>query len=185
MAGESAERAAAARRKWKTEKARAALGAEFASRGRHLIGEWCDFDESTRLSEGAERLGPAPDRMIQRWPTKQRLVEALEAGESSLRRLGDVYVLVLDVPDAEWIRIRGEAVSADLAHAAGEWLTDGFIVFLPWVASLLSVDVEEQGGVSFIETTLIGEGFGELRAYFAEIGPESQEIVRPNGLNSN
>lgn len=186
MAGEIANRAAAARWKWKTEKARAALIAEFASRGQRLAGEWCDLDESTRLGDGAERLGPAADRIGQRWSTKRQLVEALEAGESALRRLGVVYVLVMDAPDAGWSKIRGEVVSADLARAAGEWLTDGFIAFLPDAASLLSVDVEEKGGVSFIETTLIGDGFGELRARFVERGPMPQEVLDgPSGPNLN
>ncbi|MDT7805725.1 MAG: hypothetical protein QOI78_9158 [Actinomycetota bacterium] len=35
---------------------------------------------------------------------------------------------------------------------------------------------------SFIETTLVGEGFGELGAYFAERGPGPQEIT--NGPSS-
>lgn len=177
MVGEIASRAAAARWKWKAANARAALSAEFASRGRQLAGEWCDLDESTRLGDGAERLGPASDRIIQRWSTKRQLVEALEAGESALRRLGGVYVLVMDAPDAGWVKVRGEAVSADLAHAAADWLTDGFIVFLPDAASLLSVDVEGNGDVSFIETTLIGDGLGELRACFIERGPAPQKIM--------
>lgn len=177
MVGELANRAVVARWRWKANKARATVTAKFESRGRHLIGEWCDLDESTRLDDGAERLGPTPSRIIQRWPTKQQVVEALEASASSLRQLGDVHVLIMDAPDAKWIRVRGDVVSTDLGPAAGEWMTDGFIVFAPDVASLLSVDIEEEGGVSFIETTLIGEGLGELRSYFAERGPVPQEVV--------
>jgi hypothetical protein len=177
VVGEIENRASLARWKWKAEKARIAVSASFESRNRELVGEWCEFDESTRLSEGTERLGPSPDRIIQRWPTKLQFIAAVEACGPALRKLDHVYVLIMDSPDAGWIRVRGALVSSELARAASEWLTDGFIAFYPDRESLLSVDVEERGGVSYIETTLIGDGFGELRDCFNERGPSPLRIV--------
>jgi hypothetical protein len=180
VAAEIASRAALARWKWKAERARAAIAAEFGSRNQQLIGEWCDFDESMSLSESAERLGSSQGRIIQRWPTKPQLIDALEACGPALRKLGHVYVLIMDLPDAAWIRVSGELLSSELARAAGEWLTDGFIAFDSRKESLLSVDVEERDGESYIETTVIGDGFGELCGCFSERGPSPLRIAGPS-----
>ncbi len=177
VAEELASRAASARWKWKAERARTAITAAFESRDQHLAGEWCGFEESTGLGERVERLGPSPGRIIQRWPAKRQFVAALQACGSAAFPSVDVHVVVMDAPDAGWIRVRADLVAGDLARAVGEWMTDGFIAFDPEVDSLLSVDVEEKGGVSFIETTLIGAGFGELRAWLGKRGPSPLVVV--------
>jgi hypothetical protein len=177
VAGDIENRASLARWKWKAEKARAAVSANFSNHGQKLVGEWCGYDESTTFSNGTERLGSAAGRIIQRWPTKRQFIEATKVCGQTCGDLGYVYVLVMDVPDAAWMRVRGELLCTELAPAAAEWLTDGFIAFDPDKESLLSVDVEERGGASYIETTIIGEAFRELRDCFNEHGPAPLTIV--------
>jgi hypothetical protein len=77
----------------------------------------------------------------------------------------------MDVPDAAWIRVSTDVLLNDLVPAAGEWMSDGFIVFDSGSDSLLSIDVEEKHGTSVIETTTIGTGFDRLRDCYLQRGP--------------
>lgn len=160
--GEISDRGAAARWRWRAERARADVFAAFTGHGHVFAGEWCDREESERLSRVAERLGPSPARVIQRWPDRRRLAGILgTAGPAEVR------LLILDFPDAGWARVPAGVVTPGFARAV-EWMTDGFVVFDPEREALLSVDVEAR----FVETTVIGDGFGFLRA-----GPAPLPIV--------
>jgi hypothetical protein len=130
-----------------------------------------------RLNEAAQRLGPSPDRIIHRWSTKHQFVEAVQICSPAFLRLNYLYVQITDLPDAAWIRVRSDILPSELSRAAGEWLTDGFIAFHLPTESLLSVDVEERGGISYIETTIIGEGFVGIRDCFNEYGPSPLSIA--------
>jgi hypothetical protein len=174
--GEVSDRASLARWNWKARNARATLSAMFTSHGYQLVGEWCDFEQSTRLSESAARLGPSPTRTIQRWDAKQSFIAAADSCIGALDSFERLYVHIMDAPDAGWIHVPSDHVLSKLARAASEWLTDGFIAFDPESESLLSVDVEEMSGTQFIESTVIGNKLTTLRDYFKERGPQPLEI---------
>lgn len=170
-------RAELLRRKRRVDLARSSLADAFAEHGHSLVGDWCDLDESTRLTEACRRLGPSPSRVIQRWPTKEQFVEVtLSCGVSGLPG-PDLCASVMDAADSEWIRVTTSVLLTDLVPAAGEWMSDGFIVYDSGSDSLLSVDVEEQNGRSVIETTIIGGGFDALRDCYAEYGPSPLPIL--------
>jgi len=84
--------------------------------------------------------------------------------------------MVMDQPESAWIEVSAEDLLSEVVPSAGEWLTDGFIMFDPVTSSLVSVDVEEGAGVTFIESTIIGRGFGALRQCFEQFGPEPLQI---------
>jgi hypothetical protein len=170
-ADDMSDRAERWRWKRRAESARSALAAAFAEHGRGLAGDWCDLDESHQLTERCEALGPSPSRVIQRWPAKERFLEVTRSCWAAVPSDPDLRVLVMDTPDAAWIRLSADAILADLVPAAGDWMSDGFIVFHSPSDSLLSVDVEERNGFSVIETTIIGGGFDALRQCYAECGP--------------
>jgi hypothetical protein len=172
-------RASLARSNWKGERARAVVSTVFESHDQRLVGEWCDFEQSVRLTEGAERLGSSPARVIQRWPAGHQLTEILSACAGALGTLNEINVLIMDQPDAGWVRVRADLLSFELARAAAEWMTDGFIAFDPVTESLLSADVEQGSGSTFVETTVIGDGFGGLRQCLREGGPAPLSIVDP------
>lgn len=170
-------RAELLRRKRRVDLARASLADAFAAHGHSLVGDWCDLDESTWLTEACKRLGPSPSRVIQRWPTKEQFVEVtLSCGASGLPG-PDLCASVMDAADSEWIRVTTSVLLTNLVPAAGEWMRDGFIVYDSRSDSLLSVDVEEQNGRSVIETTIIGGGFDVLRDCYAEYGPSPLPIL--------
>jgi hypothetical protein len=170
-------RSALARWRWKAEKARTALIATFSAHDRQLVGEWCSFDESMRMDDDSRRLGASPARVIQRWATRQRFIEAFRSCEPVPSQLEYIYVLVMDMPDAAWVRVRFDLLSSDLVPAAAAWLTDGFIALDPESESLISVDVEENDGSCFIETTFIGDMFHEIRDCLNDREPLVLEII--------
>jgi hypothetical protein len=141
------------------------------------MGDWCDLDESTQLMESCKRLGLSPSRVIQRWSTKEQFVEVTQSCGAAVLPAPDLCALVMDLPDAAWIRLSTDVLLADLVPAAGEWMRDGFIAFDSASDSLLSVDVEEKHGLSVIETTIIGIGFDGLRDCYAEHGPSPLPIL--------
>lgn len=168
---------------WKrrAESARSSLVETFTEHGRSLEGIWCDFDESTRLTASCERLGPSPSRVIQRWPTKEQFVDVTLSCGSRALPTPSVCALVMDVPDAAWIRVSTDVLLNDFVPAAGQWMSDGFVVFDSGSDSLLSVDVEEKHGISFIETTIVGTGFDRLRDCYEQRGPSPLPILGPPG----
>lgn len=165
--------------RWKrrADISRSALAGSFREHGQSLVGTWCDFDESTRLTESCTRLGLSPGRVIQRWPTKRQFVEVtMSCGSSGLPGPG-LCVSVMDSVDSAWIQVSTDVLLTDLVPAAGEWMRDGFIVFDTESDSLLSVDVEDEGGLSVIETTIIGSGFDIIRDCYALRGPLPSQIL--------
>ena len=124
--------------RWKrrAENARSSLVDAFAAHGRSLVGDWCDLEESNLLTESCKRLGPSPSRVIQRWPTKEQFVAVTRSCGSAGFPAPSPCALVMDVPDAPWIRLSTEVLLAELVPAAGEWMSDGFIVFDPEADSL-------------------------------------------------
>jgi hypothetical protein len=124
-----------------------------------------------------KRLGPSPERFIQRWNSKSQFVSVTQSCGVEMSLCRNLHVIVMDVPDAEWIYLTSEIVLADIVPAAGEWMTDGFIMLDRESSSLLSVDVEEKSGRSVIETTVIGEGFRALRGCYERGGPSPLPIV--------
>jgi hypothetical protein len=170
-------RASVARWKWKAAKARAEIAAVFETHGHRVVGEWCDFDDSARLTEQAERLGASPARVIQRWEARDDFGDAFTECASLEQPESSVDVIITDAPDAAWIRMPFALVVSELVPAAVDWLTDGFIVVDPGADSLISVDVEERRGVSFIEVTFIGDGFGQLQERLIERGPRVLPIA--------
>ena len=181
VVGDVAHRASVARWNWRAKQARALVAANFAAHQQSLHGEWCDLEESGRCSSDVAELGSSPGRIIHRWPKKTMFVGAMKACESTLSHMVSVFVRIMDTPDAGWIRVRGDVVLADLTAAAGEWLTDGFIVFEPVSRSVLSVDVEDRFGQSYLETTIIGVLFDDLVRCFAGHGPMLLPIVNEPG----
>jgi len=179
------ERAAVARRKWKSDKARVTLLSAFATHNQQLSGEWCDLEETAELSQGAARLGGSSSRLIQRWPEERSFIETASSCMAIVTGVEHIYVLVMDISSAPWVRVEFDLIASELLPAV-EWLSDGFIAFDPILDSLISVDVEGDGGARVVETTIIGDGFSSIRSCFEELGPPALHIVErevrhPNG----
>lgn len=174
--GDAAKRAELARWNWKARRAREALSDAFSDHGRQLTGEWCSFQESVRLTREVEALGESRERVIQRWPTKENLDEVSRSCDLVALRGERLVALIMDVPEAAWIEVSPDIVQSELVPSAVKWMTDGFILYAPDHASLLSVDVEEVADVSLIETTLVGEGLGSLGVHLLEHGPQPLRI---------
>lgn len=83
----------------------------------------------------------------------------------------------MDEPDAGWIQVTSEVFLSRLVPAAGSWMTDGLIMFNVESNSLLSVDVEQRGDRSVIETTIIGDGLSALRTCFYHQGPAPLPVI--------
>ncbi|MCZ4507301.1 hypothetical protein O3Q52_03585 [Streptomyces sp. ActVer] len=174
--GDAAKRAELARWNWKARRARESLFDAFSDHGRQLTGEWCSFPESARLTREVEELGESRERVIQRWPTKGKFDEVSRSCDSFELNGERLLVLIMDAPEAAWIEVSPGIVQSEIIPSAVEWMTDGFILYMPDCASLLSVDVEEVDNVSLIETTLVGEGLGSLGVHFLGHGPEPRRV---------
>ncbi|MCX5092644.1 hypothetical protein OOK36_27940 [Streptomyces sp. NBC_00365] len=173
---DAAKRAELARWKWKARKAGEVLSGAFSDHGHQLAGEWCSFQESVRLTKEVEALGGSRERVIQRWLTKENLDEVSRSCDLAALRGERLVALIMDVPGVAWIEVSPDIVQSELVPSAVKWMTDGFILYAPDHASLLSVDVEEVADVSLIETTLVGEGLGTLGVHLIERGPKPLRI---------
>lgn len=174
--GEAAKRAELARWNWKARKAREALVDTFRGHGRQLAGKWCSFQESARLTSEVESLGESRARVIQRWPAKGNLAEATRSCDLAALRGERLVALIMDAPDTAWLEVSPDTVQSELIPSAVDWMTDGFILYAPDRASLLSVDIEYVADASLLETTLVGEGLGPLGARLLDHGPEPFRI---------
>lgn len=150
----------------------AAISTAFGDHGYQLVGEWCDFEESARLTRAAVELGGYRERVIQRWLNKESLDEVSRSCDLTPLRGERLVVLTMDLPGVAWIEVSPGIVQSDLVPFAVRWMTDGFVLCAPERASLLSVDVEEVAGASIIETTLVGGGLGALGANLVARGPK-------------
>ncbi|HKS98922.1 MAG TPA: hypothetical protein VJT31_05265 [Rugosimonospora sp.] len=179
--GDVSERAELVRWRWRAQRARRLLAETFVDHRHQLSGDWCDFEESARLTADCRSIGQSAGRVIQLWPARRQFADAMGACDLAGMRRSTVFILLMDLPDAGWIRMSVDAVLADLIPAASEWMTDGFIMFDPATASLVSVDVEERRGSPMIETTVIGDGFGRLRECLERVGPPPLRVTGPGG----
>ncbi len=177
--GDVSERAELARWRWKAQRARQLLVKTFVDHHHDLRGDWCDFEESSQLTADCRGIGTSAGRVIQLWPTKKQFVDAVGTCDLAGMQRDAILVLLMDAPDAGWIRMSLDHVLADLVPMAGEWMTDGFIMFDPASSSLISIDVEDRRGVSVIETTLIGDGFSHLRSCLERFGPAPLPVTGP------
>ncbi|MER5937167.1 hypothetical protein ABT121_07575 [Streptomyces sp. NPDC001928] len=148
----------------------------FSGHGRQLAGEWCSFQESARLTREVEVLGESHERVIQRWLAKENLAEVSRSCDLAALHGERLVALIMDVPEASWLEVSPDTVQSELIPSAAEWMTDGFILYAPDHASLLSVDIEEVADVSLLETTLVGGGLGSLGAHLLDHGPEPLQI---------
>ncbi|WP_027940575.1 hypothetical protein [Amycolatopsis taiwanensis] len=121
-------------------------------------------------------LAESRERVIQRWPAKGYFDEVSRSCELVALREERLVASIMDYPEAAWIEVSPDIVQSELVPSAVKWMTDGFILYAPDRASLLSVDVETVDNVSLIETTLVGEGLGPLRVHLLEHGPNPLRI---------
>jgi hypothetical protein len=83
----------------------------------------------------------------------------------------DAFALLMDYRDVGWSLASRSEVLSGLVPAVVGWMSDGFILYYPDIASLFSVDVEERFDTSYIETTIIGHQLDGLRECMLRSGP--------------
>lgn len=156
-----------ARWRLRTKRARAEVEQRFRSAGADLEVDWCDYAASSDAESRARALGPSPDRVIQRWPGARDFLDALPPLGEGLLASGELLVVFLDVPDAEWGRTDATVARTVILPALADWMTDGVILMSPRSEALVSLDVDESG----FESTIIGEELRPLAEHLERVGP--------------
>ena len=168
----------------RARRARWVLGAR---RARELVGQeaarfgglgelnWCDYEESSRLTAEVRVVARDDGRVIQKWRGGVGPADLLDAERIPAAAAG--HLLLMDHAAAGWARVSLRSSLPSLVRWAQQSMTDGFTVFLADGASSAGFDVETGSpGERWIETTLIGDGFGWLREMFGD-GPPKETVA--------